>query len=250
MQSRAESRNSGHPKTLEMKVQDSGGIARCTLRIARLLGTLVCWIVFFFWGFQAIQKFLSDPVSSSISVTNGDDGHGNLIYPAITICLRNFHSHLQSILLGNNQRRCSGLVVNYESFLQACISMGTSDSSTTTTTTTESFYGFGDWFGDDDDNYELFETVEEFMNGTKVEIFDVIKTFEFGSELKVTKIDEELRKETLNRIWSLTFDKDVGPCFTFDPARHNVSFMPSFDDFGEPLRIVIELSVSFTFNEF
>ena len=102
----------------------------------------------------------------------------------------------------------------------------------------------------DDDNYELFETVEEFMNGTKVEIFDVIKTFEFGSEFKVTKIDEELRKETLNRLWILTFDKDVGPCFTFDPSRHNVSFMPSFDGVGEPLRIVIELSVSFTFNEF
>ena len=230
--------------------RNSRETARCTLRIARLLGSLVCWIVFFFWGFQALQKFLLDPVSSSISVTNGDDGHGNLIFPAITICLRNFASHLQSILLDNDQRRCSVYVADYESFLDACISMGTSDSSTTTTTTTESFYGFGDWFDEDEVNYELFETVEEFMNGTRVEIFDVIETFEFGSEFKVTRNYEELRKQILKELWIPTFDKEMGPCFTFDPSRHNVSFMPISDRFGEPVRIVIEFSVSFTLNEF
>ena len=73
--------------------------AKSFLRLGRFLGSLICWIVFSFWASQGVEKYLSNPVSSSISFTNGDDGLENLNYPAITICASGYINFLSFLTL-------------------------------------------------------------------------------------------------------------------------------------------------------
>ena len=42
------------------------------------------------FGFQAVQKYFSKPVSTTIAYRFGDDGNGNIRFPAVTICLRKY----------------------------------------------------------------------------------------------------------------------------------------------------------------
>ena len=135
--------------------------AKRVLKLAKILGTLVCCIVFVFWGLQAIQKFLSRPISSSISVINGDDGLSNLIFPAITICTENLQVHLNAILYFGDVKRCVYHAYNYHDYyyLAQCISseygseFTTTSTTTTTTSTTEDYYG-GGLFDDDEEEDE------------------------------------------------------------------------------------------------
>ena len=223
-----------------------GQTARNALQLTKVLSTLGCWFVFFYWGFQAFQKFLARPVSSSISVTNGDDGLSNLIFPALTICTGNFF-HLENVLKPNKTKKspycktnCNGLGIYYQDYLKCCTTFGKvrpKPSTTTTTTSTtfnddDYFGGFGDIFDTDDEDplaFLPFDTAADFMKATKLEIFDIIREFKYGEEIVVTKtfLSEKERKTYLKSLWIPTFDDNTGPCYTFDPSKQNVPLLPS-----------------------
>ena len=202
---------------------------RFLLQVGKITCGLICWIVFFFWGFQAFRKFFSHPISSSITFQNGDDGLGNLTFPAITICVLNFNQYLNQILFKSIPRRCEVPSINdFSHALQRCISLGPPNPDLDTT---EDYYGFGHLFGNNDDlDYDLFDSVDEFMNASRIEIFDLIKTFEFGKEIIITKNLGHLREPLLAELWIKSFDSRLGPCFTFDPDRHNATFLSSGTD--------------------
>ena len=44
-------------------------------------------IIFLYWSATAIIKFKSLPTSSTVAYRFGDDGHGNIDFPAISICM-------------------------------------------------------------------------------------------------------------------------------------------------------------------
>ena len=177
---------------------------------------------------QALQKFRSNPVSSSISFINGDDSRGRLQFPAMTICVTNFNRHLTKIMFGDSKRcRVVGSIDGYYDLFKYCLD--DQSTSNTTTTTTEVYYGFGDLFGDtDDDVYDVFTNIDELMNFTDVEVYDVIKEFQFGGEINVNRFFSETdRKAFLKELWIKTYDHESGPCFTFDPLIQNVSLIPA-----------------------
>ena len=62
------------------------------MRILRLLGTLGFCSVFMYWSFTAISKYTEGPISSTVSYQYGDDRHGYIDFPAITICLNSLFS--------------------------------------------------------------------------------------------------------------------------------------------------------------
>ena len=64
------------------------------------------------------------------------------------------------------------------------------------------------------------------MNASKLEIFDWIREFTFGQEI-ILKLSNPFREEFLVDYWTATFDPNYGPCFTFDPSKHNISLQPS-----------------------
>ena len=220
--------------------------AKSFLRLGKFLGSLICWIVLSFWASQAVEKYLSNPVSSSISFTNGDDGLENLNYPAISICAIGFTKYLNKILVTENQR-CQSNLNNFADILRSnCLSMGTIDEKTTTTT--EDYNGFGNLFGDGGgyDYWEAdeFQTVEEALNRTQVKISDMIEEFHYGKQIGVSpQYDKDSQQAFWDNFWVLTYDQRKGPCYTFDPYRNNVSLMSSGSDtFGtfEPTTIQIK----------
>ena len=152
-------------------------VALHALKLGKFLGSLACWFVFFFWGFQALQKFLSRPVSSSITVINGDDGLSNLIFPAITICAENLKYHLIAILRRENDKRClsTRCSFGYSDCLSACIEFGSRSktTTTTTTTTTENINAWGNLFdydygNDQEETIRSIDTVKEFLNLSRI----------------------------------------------------------------------------------
>ena len=55
--------------------------------VFRFLSLLSFTSIFIYWSITAIIKYKSGEKVSSVSYRFGDDGHGNINFPAITICL-------------------------------------------------------------------------------------------------------------------------------------------------------------------
>ena len=223
--------------------------AKCSIHFGKLIGSLVCWFVFFFWGIQALHKYLSYPIASSISFTNGDDGQGNLNFPALTICLTNYYEYLNRLLIHDLNYCEEGEILSYNHALIKCLVLKPGKSSITSTTTEGGL--FGNLFGNgNDDTYELFSTLEEFMDVTKIEISDILEEFEIGNLIKITNnLDESYRKEYLKELWIPTFHQTLGPCFTFDPEKQNATMLSSGVDISgnyEPPTIRMEFLVRYT----
>ena len=201
------------------------------LKCCKNIGNLICWFVFIFWGMQALQKFNSNPVSSSISFTNGDDKHGNLQFPALTICIDNLGFYFEESL----EQHCpSNWILYYYQIFEYCIEEKVEES----TTEPEDFFGlFDNPYDDYYEDYDKFATVDALMNFTNIEAYDIINKFIYGNDIRIGKgmSSDSKTKEYLNQFWIKTYEHEDGPCFTFDPGLQNVSMIQAMQD------VVIEL---------
>ena len=59
--------------------------------VLKSFSTLGFCAIFMYWSTTAILKYLGKPISSTVSYKFGDDGHGNIDFPTITICLNSFN---------------------------------------------------------------------------------------------------------------------------------------------------------------
>ena len=57
----------------------------------KIFSLLTLTTIFLYWSATAIVKFKSWPTSSKVSYRYGDDGHGNIDFPAISICMDSFY---------------------------------------------------------------------------------------------------------------------------------------------------------------
>ena len=57
----------------------------------KVFSLLTFTTIFLYWSTTAIIKFKSWPTSSSVAYRFGDDGKGNIDFPAITICFDSFN---------------------------------------------------------------------------------------------------------------------------------------------------------------
>ena len=55
--------------------------------VFKALSLLTFISIFLYWSITAILKYKSGETLSSVAYRFGDDGHGNIKFPAITICL-------------------------------------------------------------------------------------------------------------------------------------------------------------------
>ena len=53
----------------------------------KIFSLLTLTTIFLYWSATAIVKFKSLPTSSTVAYRFGDDGHGNIDFPAISICM-------------------------------------------------------------------------------------------------------------------------------------------------------------------
>ena len=175
------------------------------IRILRLFGTLAFCTVFMYWSTNAISKYIDRPISSTVSYQFGDDEHGNIDFPAITICLDTFKWVVWTKMLKN----CStNMIYTISDALKYCTNDNT-QSQTTTTTMCDGL--FGCIFNEEEDENYPFKKIEDFLNASKMfDITDILSGFYFGqTDLKdkiwITKDSSIQRMNTY-----INFSKNIG----------------------------------------
>lgn len=200
------------------------GCIKSVSRVARLLGTVALALTFTFWGHQAIVKFISKPISTKVYFRNGDDGFGNIQFPALTICLsdyRYFQRRFQQELL--DEKCYSGF--NPVQFRQVTLLCYGKHQDSTTSSTTEG-EGFGDLFGDPipETPTVLFDDINHLIEETSLNASDMIFRYQLGNERELF-LGTGFENEYIEQDWFTSIDEIYGKCFTFEPRRLNLSMI-------------------------
>ena len=91
-------------------------------------------------------------------------------------------------------------------------------------TTTEQSDIFGGMFNNDEEQYQKFTNLDEFMDATRfLKIHEMIKKFEFGNKIIIDPmiLTAEDREYFLQENWIETIHYHDGLCFTFDYSDQN-----------------------------
>ena len=226
-----------------MKIQFDGFI-----RILRLLGTLCFCAVFLYWSINAINKYIDGPISSTVSYQFGDDGNGNIEFPAISICLDSF----KWVVLSGISKNCSTSAANIPRLTDALRYCTDDNTESQETTTTWCGGLFGCIFNEEEEDiYYPFKNVEDLLDASKIiDITDILSGFQFGqTKLLSRKIlvdrntNDEIRKERLREYWKPTLNFERGFCYTFEPKKYT-NFPVLYH--GEILSIELKFGVSLT----
>ena len=225
-----------------MKIHDGLEIF---IQILKLLSTLGFCAVFMYWSFNAISKYIDGPISSTVSYRFGDDGYGNIDFPAITICLDSFEWVYWSGMTKNCKTNGIG---RFTDALKYC-----TDEFTQSQTTTTTWCGglFGCMFYEDEEEIYPFKNIEDFLNASKVfDITDILSGFQFGQKYFKNKILVDQNTQTydiyeayLKDSWKPTLHFERGFCYTFEPKRY--AKIPVLYK-GELLSITLNFQVSLT----
>ena len=63
----------------------------------KILSLMTLTSIFLYWSATAIFKFKSSPTSSTVAYRFGDDGQGNIDFPAISICMDSYYWIAESL---------------------------------------------------------------------------------------------------------------------------------------------------------
>lgn len=202
------------------------GCIKSVSRVARLLGTVALALTFTFWGHQAIVKFISKPISTKVYFRNGDDGLGNIQFPAVSVCLSDyahFQRRFQAELLDH---RCHAGLAGINSFRTVTALCYGKDVMTSTTTEGE---GFGDLFGEPETTVVPFDDMHQLIEETSLNKSDMIFWYKLGREHELHW--SEHKEDFIEEDWHTSIDETYGKCFTFDPKRLNISMIETFIPF-------------------
>ena len=105
-----------------MKHKGAHNVLNSLILAFKVFSLLTLTTIFLYWSTTAIVKFKSLPTSSTVAYRFGDDGHGNIDFPAISICLETdfFFTSLQGILNGIKYKCRPGYVENFAESLEFC----------------------------------------------------------------------------------------------------------------------------------
>ena len=124
----------------------------------KLISLLGCIIVFLYWSITATTKYISGPITSTVTYKFGDDGQGNIKFPAITICLDSF-KWIAASPNGMYNNCLNGQVKNFYNALISC----THDNKLQTATTTTINSMFGNMFDENVEKAKPFERIDDLI---------------------------------------------------------------------------------------
>ena len=212
-----------------LAMKSSKQILTCGFKFLKFTGTFVLLFIFTFWGFEAVQKFMSKPISSNVAFKFGDDNKGNFTLPAVTICIDNYKDFVRYRI--NSVGKCEYLASHgsFYDLLAKCLTLGSPDDPTTTTsaTTTEDYSYFGGFFPTTETTIVTFDTMKEYLETIHLGINETMKFFNYGSAIVMSfgGYSHNERIEALKELWIPTFDMELGQCYTFDPYKTNLTLI-------------------------
>ena len=191
----------------------------------KTLSLVCCTVIFGYWSILAIEEFKSGPVTSTVSYTFGDDGHGNYAFPAITICLNSFKKIINSP--NGMKNKCTGRPEKFYMAVKKCTSKNEGEKNEETT---EGGGMFGNIFDEEpEEKIVQYSLIENLLNTSKmIDPADILTLFAFDYiQLMKNQNDEEWR-EILKNYWEPTLHYEKGFCFTFDPKDHEMKLVRIF----------------------
>ena len=192
-------------------------------KFIKLLGCILCIIAFLFWSHKAISKFISAPISSHVSYKNGDDNKGNISFPAITICLKSF-GFMAAKANQELLKHCNRKSFNFYHMLYSyCYKFPEDENGLLGSTANDDYsYYFPEWIETTvkPEIIDYFQTIEESMNGSHIEIQDFLHEYTFGDVIGVLNSAHTFgsKIKQLKEDWLESTDYHVGTCYTFDPS--------------------------------
>ena len=195
--------------------------------------------------FNAISKYIDGPISSTVSYQFGDDGQGNIDFPAITICFDSF----KWVMWAGMSQKCS---TNYLLTFSEALRMCTNEDNSQTTTTTSCGGMFGCMFNEEENKTYPFDKIKDLLEASKIfAITDILSGFYFGQEglngsIRADKssMHDKVRLQLLTEHWKPTLHFNRGFCYTFDPKNLPRSFPVLYNE--ELLSIYLKFEVSWT----
>ena len=168
---------------------------------------------------------------------------GNITFPAVTICFDDYFYYFAKKFQAEN--KCSNpelLPLDYIDYAEVCLKDGLK-----TDSSTESEY-FGNLFSSYDDKIEAqpFESMNELLEGLRLNVTDVIKFFNFGNRIVASGIlSPKERVAKIQEFWKPTIEYREGMCFTFDPKSHELDLVPPNYFMGPPRKQALSLNIEF-----
>lgn len=222
-------------------------IADVFISLIKAISVLALTTIFMYWSILAIKKYISVPISSTVTYKFGDDGYGNIVFPAITICLDLF----KRIVFSGMSYNCSDNYLNTLNFHNALESCTYDSTQSQIQTTTECGGIFGCMFTEDEEINYPFKNLEDLINASKtLDITDILPAFRFGNsngfgygkdKIVVSRyMDSDSRHESLKMYWEPTLHYEKGFCYTFESSKHGKY---QVDD-GRMLSITLDFDVS------
>ena len=197
-----------------------------------------------YWAEAAICKYLSKPVSSTVSVKYGDDGKGNIRFPTITICLDSFRRITQS--KNGMYSKCSNEAWTFHGALASCTADQAYGSTPSLETSTSAYNPFAIFDYDYETKVDKFQDIKDFLNVSnliKVETF--LEAFSFGDDIKIKNdINHNEKKELLNKFWKPILHYQQGFCYSFEPNDHGLNELPAYGKNKDIINAELKVNVS------
>ena len=183
--------------------------------IFKFLSLFAFTSIFLFWSITAIIKYKSGKAASSVSFRYGDDGHGNIYFPAITICLDSFK--WISISPNGMKKNCPKTMKTFGNALAHCTGTDLDPEIAS------------NWSKDEKEKklkeITLFTEIDDFIEAAKMlEISDIVASFQWKGEPKLHIVR--------------------GFCYTFESKEVPV-YMKDGDLFKKLSKLELEIDVSF-----
>lgn len=172
-----------------------------------------------------------------MSFKYGDDGQGNIAFPAVTICLKAFRSLSQEKII---YKRCNGVNIlrEFANLLEACFP-----------DETEAGYYYGNYGGSIFDEAPptdpMFQNITELIQTAHMDVTEVVNFFTFGAEFIINGQPGVDADSYISELFTTIIHPIAGSCHVFDPALVNVSKMPMTQEDGVLTSLNIQLKVVF-----
>ncbi len=101
-----------------------------------------------------------------------------------------------------------------------------------------------------EDQFQLFDDVNDLINASKVPVTDMISAFEFGDDAPysirvVHDLTHDMRKALIEEYWKEYLHFEKGFCYTFDPSMHGRALMPVLQGRDKtPISLTLKLKVN------
>ena len=199
------------------------GLIKILTNTLKFLGTFSCLLIFLLWTKLAVEKLMSNPISSSITYKNGYDSKGLIEHPIVTVCPSDLNFF--TVFRGNFDVHCKCGSLAFAAFCRKNYLWGNI---------------FKDCFGKNG-----YKDINDSTEELYFEIHPLVYQLEYGKQFRVPKdrfhafapSPQGLKEK--KAVFHPFFHETYGTCWSFD-----ITSVLEGNGLVEPDKMLIDFGVS------